>query len=418
MERLTPHLHKDPVAYLPPEITSVVFSYLSPAMLLGASRVSQSWRERTLDSRLWKHKFFSEGWNLESEELKALEQGPDTPPKTRSRRAETHDEQRRQKRRMHAESETEGTTSQDLLQESLTRRQEAQYWSEQSGTVEADMEQDSLVPTFVGDEEMFDADGGIGAPTMRETPKIPDTIFGEPLSSRRKSIVQDETLTQGGSERFDGPLEGEPISEKVVAEPSQGPLGTEPPLISYATRGQPRLNYQQLYKQKRKLEDNWSACAYKSFQLPHRDYPEEAHRECVYTIQYIGRFLVSGSRDRTLRKWDLETQRLLGQPLQGHSASVLCLQFDNSKDEDIIISGSSDTDVIIWRYSTGELVERISQAHREPVLNLKFDHRFLITCSKDKSIKIWNRYKIAPGHVNYPVKGVRVVEDVLPISST
>ena len=376
-------------------------------MLLEASRVSRSWRERTLDSRLWKYKFFSEGWDLELEELRALEQSPDSPRKTRSRRAETHGEQRRQRRRMHGVSEADTVTGYNALRDPLSFRHEAQLWNEQNGAVEADTEHDSPAPGSSKDEEMVDVDRGIIASPAREAADIPNLLDAEQWSPNSKSVLQDRVIPSESIQGLSCLTDARRTSETSIETTHQTRFAIDPPLISYPVRGQPRLNYQQLYKQRRKLEENWSTCAYKSFQLPHRDHPEEAHRECVYTIQYIGRYLVSGSRDRTLRKWDLETQRLIGKPLQGHSASVLCLQFDNSKDEDVIISGSSDTDVIIWRYSTGELVERITQAHREPVLNLKFDHRFLVTCSKDKSIKIWNRHKISPGHKDYPSRGVR-----------
>ncbi|KAL8826568.1 MAG: hypothetical protein Q9191_003719 [Dirinaria sp. TL-2023a] len=406
VERLTPHLHKDPLTYLPPEVTSEIFSYLSPSMLLEASRVSRPWRERTLDSRLWKLKFFSEGWDLEVDELRALEQSPDSPRKARSRRAETYGEQRRQRRRMHGASEADTTTGQNALRDPLSLRHEAQHWSEQNGAVEADTEHDSPALGSSKDEEMLDVDRGIMTPLAREAQDFP-LLDAEPWSTNGKNLVRGTVVPPESIQGLSRPVDARQTSETSIGNTQQTRFNIDPPLISYPVRGQPRLNYQQLYKQRRKLEENWNTCAYKSFQLPHRDHPEEAHRECVYTIQYIGRYLVSGSRDRTLRKWDLETQRLIGKPLQGHSASVLCLQFDNSKDEDVIISGSSDTDVIIWRYSTGELVERITQAHREPVLNLKFDHRFLVTCSKDKSIKIWNRHKISPGHKDYPSKGVR-----------
>lgn len=367
-------------------------------MLLEASSVSRAWRERTLDGRLWKRKFHLEGWELEMDEVRNLEQTPTSPRKIRTRRAETHEEQRRHKRRIRAGADVDLGISMELSPEPYPpsdRRYDTKTWSQQQGNVEADAENEFVKEDSVLDQEMHDVD----------TEKMSST------AGRRSSTLLHSPVKQyaspGKLTRFANSTVTRRTSDTSMDAEPPTPLEREPPLVWYSSAGQARLNYQQLYKQRRKLEENWTECSYKSFQLPHRDHPEEAHGECVYTIQYIGQYLVSGSRDRTLRKWDLETQRLIGKPMTGHSASVLCLQFDNSTEEDIIMSGSSDTNVLIWRYSTGELLERIDQAHREPVLNLKFDSRFLVTCSKDKTIKIWSRHKLSPGDRDYPIRGVK-----------
>ena len=155
-----------------------------------------------------------------------------------------------------------------------------------------------------------------------------------------------------------------------------------------------KLSWSYIYKQRRRLEANWDNGLYQMFQLPHRDHPEEGHEECVYTIQHTTKHLVSGSRDQTIRVWDLDTNRLKYPPLKGHHASVLCLQFDECPEHDIIISGGSDSHIIIWKFSTGEMIKKLADAHREPVLNLRFDHRYIVSCSKDKTIKIWNRHAL------------------------
>ena len=179
------------------------------------------------------------------------------------------------------------------------------------------------------------------------------------------------------------------------------PLSIEPTLTTPGY-GYPRLNWAFLFKNRRRLEDNWLHNRCTPFQIPHPNYPHEGHKECIYTIQYSSKWLCSGSRDRSIRVWDVKTRRSRGEPLIGHNGSVLCLQFDESPDEDVIISGSSDASVIVWRFSTGERLHVIPRAHEESVLNLRFSKQWLVTCSKDKLIKIWNRRSLETTDPDYP----------------
>ena len=182
-------------------------------------------------------------------------------------------------------------------------------------------------------------------------------------------------------------------------------------LWSFDTRNMRyKINWQWLYTMRRRLEYNWETGKYTNFQLPHPDYPQEGHKECIYSLQFNSAYLVSGSRDRSLRIWNMQTRRLVRQPLRGHTGSVLCLQFDSDPEEDLIVSGSSDSDVIIWKFSTGQMVQRLTKAHTESVLNVKFDKRILVTCSKDKTIKIFNRRPPHPGDQGYgDIKAVSAV---------
>ncbi|MCJ1356561.1 MAG: hypothetical protein MMC33_006556 [Icmadophila ericetorum] len=383
VERLRPFLHIDPVGKLPPEITSEIFSYLAPAMLLEASKVSRAWRESTLDSRLWKQKFMAEGWSLNMNEIRRYERGEPqqgTPRKTRSQGSENPaGHQNKKKRARNNDDRDMAMISPREAPGRSMRPHDTQSWNDQYGKVEVDDEECGAAVNQTQDAEMDD----VGSQSARGTT---DWVFGGVESASSNLSID---MANFGSTPQSSPIKREP----TFALPSASQFR--------------KLNFHQVYRQKRKLEENWAAGRYKSFQLPHRDHPEEAHKECVYTIQYSGKYLVSGSRDKTLRIWDLETQRLVRKPLIGHSGSVLCLQFDDSEKEDIIASGSSDTDVILWKFSTGEIIKKLSKAHRESVLNLKFDERFLVTCSKDKTIKIWNRQELRPGDKNYPVRNVR-----------
>ena len=396
VERLRPLLHIDPVAVLPPEIMAEIFSYLTPSMLLEASRASRSWRESTLDSRLWKQKFNLEGWGLNMSEVRGFEQQYNG---SRKQTRSPLTEQRSPKKRSRAEADglDDGAISRQP-RTAAAQHDDLEPWYIARESLLSEQSMQGVPSNTIQDKEMQDVESNTvtalldGASSTKDSPGLWQTN-GVTVSHEEKERSMDTTETQHG-------LYQSPATE------SPEDTNSDSSLMMHTSIGQSRLNYHHVFKQKRKLEDNWNTGSYQSFQLPHRDYPEEAHGECVYTIQYIGNYLVSGSRDRTLRIWDLETQRLVREPLTGHTGSVLCLQFDNRPNEDIIISGSSDTDVIIWRFSTGEMLKKITQAHRESVLNLKFDERFLVTCSKDKTIKIWSRHELQPGDADYPVKGV------------
>jgi F-box and WD-40 domain protein 1/11 len=364
--RLNPLLHIDPVLYLPPEVTFEIFSYLEPHQLLVASTLSKSWRARTLDSRLWRKLFGSEGWNPNHRQVKDFEEEQrevvrrTTQRKSRARPSEavTDAESKSPKRRVRERPlfGNDGAESNRSSRSPPRRNHSPMTWADQHDAVEAD-----------GDEKMDDY------PTRPED--TDDVMSYSPSTPAVDVSAQDF---------FDPPLK---------------------PTLVLNSRADPSVNWQYLYKQKRRLEANWQAGRFKNFQLPHPKHPEEAHAECVYTIQYSGSHLVSGSRDKTLRIWNLETQRLAVKPLRGHDASVLCLQFDDRPEQDIVVSGGSDCHVILWRFSTGEMIAKMASAHSESVLNLRFDDRFLITCSKDKTIKVWNRKALLPTDSAYPSRG-------------
>lgn len=168
-----------------------------------------------------------------------------------------------------------------------------------------------------------------------------------------------------------------------------------------ANRSRYRINWKYLYDMRRRLESNWELGKFTTFQFPHPLYPKEGHSECIYSLQFDSNFLVSGSRDNTMRIWNIHTRRLVRPPLVEHTGSVLCLQFDADPQEDIIVSGSSDSDVIIWRFSTGQVIQKLRSAHSESVLNVRFDKRILVTSSKDKTIKIFNRRPLRHGDMGY-----------------
>jgi WD40 repeat protein len=64
----------------------------------------------------------------------------------------------------------------------------------------------------------------------------------------------------------------------------------------------------------------------------------------VYCLQFDRQKLVSGSRDNSIKVWDMGSGKCV-RTIHGHDQSVLCLQYDlNNR----LISGSSDAKIIEW----------------------------------------------------------------------
>jgi F-box and WD-40 domain protein 1/11 len=358
VERLNPLLHLDPVVHLPPEITSQIFIHLSPPDLLRGSTVSRRWRECMLDSNLWRSAYAREGWMPDVAEVRSGEAAESRRRLDLSRTAA----QKPPRRKPDGELERSG---------SIKRAKESVHgWNEQHSTLEAD--EDAML------QESEDGTSSLSAMSLASEADLLDIAPNTDTSS---------TMTP-------------PLS---------------PPLYSTLT-SYPRINWLYLYKQRRRLEENWNKGRYKTFQLPHPLYPMEAHSECVYTIQHSRDYLVSGSRDKSIAIWDLNTQRRLRTLSGAHIASVLCLQFDERPEQDIVVSGGSDSFVVIWRFSTGDIIRKMDDAHTESVLNLRFDDELLITCSKDKTIKIWNRKEVFVDNDIVPVVAKRQLEISNPMN--
>lgn len=374
VDRLTPLLHMDPIEKLPPELTAEIFAYLDASTLLTASLASHTWRGRILDSRLWQKLFVGQGWGIDEVEFRRYENSLGL--------SKTSLRSKKGKERINARDEPQlkkRATANWLDSRERQMSADVSQWREQHGTVEADTDAQS----DSGDQEMQDA---------------PSASQGSPQRPNKRHSQE------SGDEMDYHPAQTSSTLAQVGRPQSSGNLAQRfrPTLTTFDSNGEQSVNWAYLYKQRRRLEENWTRGRYLNFQLPDPAHPQEAHTECVYCIQFAGKWLVSGSRDKTLRVWDLETRRLRGRPLTGHSQSVLCLQFDPSEGEDVIISGSSDSSVLIWKFSTGQKLHEIPSAHEESVLNLRFDKRYLVTCSKDKKIKVWNRKLLSPQDAEYP----------------
>lgn len=74
---------------------------------------------------------------------------------------------------------------------------------------------------------------------------------------------------------------------------------------------------------------------------------------------------MSGSRDATLRLWDIETGQCL-HVLMGHVAAVRCVQYDGHK----VVSGAYDYTVKVWDPESESCTHTL-QGHTNRVYSLQ-----------------------------------------------
>ncbi|GJJ12473.1 hypothetical protein Clacol_006715 [Clathrus columnatus] len=94
--------------------------------------------------------------------------------------------------------------------------------------------------------------------------------------------------------------------------------------------------------------------------------------------------LITGSYDRTVRVWNVETGETIT-CMTGHSRAVRALQFDKVK----LITGSMDRTLRVWNWRSGACI-RTLEGHSDGVVCLNFDEDLLASGSADTTVKVWN----------------------------
>ncbi|MCX8565315.1 MAG: WD40 repeat [Glomeribacter sp. 1016415] len=126
------------------------------------------------------------------------------------------------------------------------------------------------------------------------------------------------------------------------------------------------------------------------------------HTDTVRSVAYApdGALLVSGSWDKTVRLWDVETGAVR-HILSGHSHFVNSVAY--SPDGTQIASGSHDETILLWDAQTGA-IRHILSGHSGAVTSVVYSSKGdqLVSGSEDSTVRLWD---VETGTVCYTLNG-------------
>ena len=150
------------------------------------------------------------------------------------------------------------------------------------------------------------------------------------------------------------------------------------------------LDWRRMYKDRCELDNRWRTSEPKTFSF-------DGHDDSIYCVDFDNDKIITGSRDRTIKIWDMRTGKLRA-TLRGHAGSVLCLKFDKKPSGDsadsefesgFMVSGSSDRTVLVWDLNDlrksgkteggPELVKRVLRGHTGGVLDIRIDENWIVS---------------------------------------
>ena len=118
----------------------------------------------------------------------------------------------------------------------------------------------------------------------------------------------------------------------------------------------------------------------------------QGHSGYVYaaTVTADNTLVVSCGKDKTIRVWDIATQKQVGEPLRGHENYVVSVK--TIKDGKEILSGSYDGTIRKWSLETHKQICAPMIGHEKRINQICVtpDEEYVVSCSNDSTIRIWS----------------------------
>ena len=115
------------------------------------------------------------------------------------------------------------------------------------------------------------------------------------------------------------------------------------------------------------------------------------HFEVITSVAFSrdGRFILSGSRDKTVKLWNTATGSML-RSFTGHSNFLKSAAF--SPDDRLALSGGEDGTARLWELGTGRELRKFTEGYNGDPVSTAFspDGRFILSGNYAGSLKLWD----------------------------
>ncbi|KAI0748645.1 WD40-repeat-containing domain protein [Daedaleopsis nitida] len=341
--RIAPLLKVDIVGHLPTEVALDVFSYLPYQSLLTCALVCKRWRALANDQSLWKTLCLERRWEWRM-----------TPDAFQFQSGTCHGQQQ-QAAGLDSDDEGMGDEEDDMMQ------------VDDSGFV------------MEADEDII----------MRSESPIPST---SPAATHLS--VPTHILCAGVREH--SPTSSRPKRPPRARHSSPAVLQASPAASRHPDM---KPDYKLLHLTHVKLRNRFAAGSYTLSNLQTRGAPN-GHTSTIYCAQLYTypetgtQVLFTGSKDRSIREWDLNKGSVI-RVLEGvHESSVLSIYVHRG----LLASASSDRRVVVWDLAKDQAMKTI-RAHEDSVLCVRFDDKRLVSCSKDRTVRTYLFPDLTAQHV-------------------